>query len=142
MNGLQGHLPELHLGKESVILAYSNYLSCSLPKHGAVQPRFSIALVGNHFAQPTAFPEWIKPVERSPLFCVSNKQAADFVKKFTLLVLLFGGCCLLSLKRTTHCTRDPWTGDRAARRAWHRTIQHQLLFTLTACLLLPLYSTT
>eukprot|EP00971_Amphidinium_carterae_P246433 4894638-Amphidinium_carterae.1 len=60
-NGLEGHLPELHMNPTSTLLVYGNEFSCKLPRHYGVQPTStaSLALIGNHFAQPRHVPTWI-----------------------------------------------------------------------------------
>eukprot|EP00971_Amphidinium_carterae_P074989 1481908-Amphidinium_carterae.1 len=65
-NGLEGHLPVLHMNQTSHLLVYGNEFSCKLPHHYGVQSasNVSLALIGNHFAQPHHVPTWITPVEQ------------------------------------------------------------------------------
>eukprot|EP00971_Amphidinium_carterae_P253558 5034136-Amphidinium_carterae.1 len=80
-NSLEGHMPELRLGKSSAVLLHSNYLSCKVPWNGGVESGFSIALVGNRFKQPSSYPPWITRDEHSTLFCVSQAQGVDMLLK-------------------------------------------------------------
>eukprot|EP00971_Amphidinium_carterae_P245386 4872970-Amphidinium_carterae.1 len=53
-NGLEGHLPDLHMNPTSTLLVYGNAFSCKLPRHYGVKPtsNASLSLIGNHFTQP------------------------------------------------------------------------------------------
>eukprot|EP00971_Amphidinium_carterae_P190490 3780486-Amphidinium_carterae.1 len=55
-NGLEGHLPDLHMNHSSGLLVYGNEFSCKLPDHYGVKltsiAKPSLSLIGNHFAQP------------------------------------------------------------------------------------------
>eukprot|EP00971_Amphidinium_carterae_P257733 5115957-Amphidinium_carterae.1 len=59
-NGLQGHLPDLHIHVGSNLLVHANDFSCKLPMHGGIEPYVSLGLIGNHFTQPGQHPPWIK----------------------------------------------------------------------------------
>eukprot|EP00971_Amphidinium_carterae_P119098 2359417-Amphidinium_carterae.1 len=63
-NGLEGHLPELHITNWSVLFVQANDFSCQLPRHREVTPRASLALIGNHFAKPRQVPAWIATAEQ------------------------------------------------------------------------------
>eukprot|EP00971_Amphidinium_carterae_P082127 1624511-Amphidinium_carterae.1 len=53
-NGLEGHIPELHMNHTSTLLVFGNEFSCKLPRHYGVTltSTASLSLIGNHFAQP------------------------------------------------------------------------------------------
>eukprot|EP00971_Amphidinium_carterae_P230647 4577373-Amphidinium_carterae.1 len=57
-NGLEGHLPDLHMNDTSTLLVYGNELSCKLPLHYGVKltSNASLSLIGNQFAQPRRVP--------------------------------------------------------------------------------------
>eukprot|EP00971_Amphidinium_carterae_P122992 2434615-Amphidinium_carterae.1 len=91
-NHLEGHLPEVHLCNYSDVLVHRNLFSCQLPRHGFVHPKLSIALIGNSFTRPRAFPPWIHPAERGEIFCVANHHSRKLLLTFLLPLLLF---CLI-----------------------------------------------
>eukprot|EP00971_Amphidinium_carterae_P320724 6374737-Amphidinium_carterae.1 len=80
-NALEGYMPELHMKHASTLLVYSNEFSCKLPRHYGVKltskaSQASLALIGNHFAQPRRVPTWIMPAEQpTAMFCRSNQQS-------------------------------------------------------------------
>eukprot|EP00971_Amphidinium_carterae_P232937 4622782-Amphidinium_carterae.1 len=101
-NGLEGHMPVLHITSKSTLLVHANDLSCQLPRHQEVTPQASLALIGNHFTKPRHLPAWITTAERpSDMFCVSNRQGKSFI-----VLLGCGGCifllsAVLQLRRKT-----------------------------------------
>eukprot|EP00971_Amphidinium_carterae_P193885 3847021-Amphidinium_carterae.1 len=71
-NGLEGHLPELHMNQTSTLMVYGNDFSCKLPRHYGVTltSPASLSLIGNHFAHPRHVPTWIMPTEQpADMFC-------------------------------------------------------------------------
>eukprot|EP00971_Amphidinium_carterae_P242346 4811959-Amphidinium_carterae.1 len=152
-NGLEGHLPNVHLSDGSVLFVHANKFSCELPHFRGAQQHTTagLALVGNHFVQPRQLPPWVTAIEQpSDMFCVSNQQSMQLVK-----LLLYGTCFLTAVCIICFSVRHPCTEVEAlqglhqtcdhrrfvrARSAWYETSQHLALFAWTACALLPLYS--
>eukprot|EP00971_Amphidinium_carterae_P034212 673632-Amphidinium_carterae.1 len=139
-NNLEGHLPEVHLSNKSDVLVHRNQFSCQLPRNGFVQPKLSMALIGNSFMLPNAFPPWIHVAERGELFCVA--QGRKLLLTLMLPPVLF--CLVVGLSWTWRSSRHAsqvWYGPgEAARRAWHRTLKLQTMFSLASCVLLFLYN--
>eukprot|EP00971_Amphidinium_carterae_P203707 4042771-Amphidinium_carterae.1 len=113
-NGLQGHLPELHITCNSTLFVHANDLSCHLPTHQEVTPKTCLALIGNHFTKPRHLPAWITTAERpSNMFCVSNRQGKHFI-----MLLVCGGCIfLLSAALLLKPKTLPMSGKLARARA-------------------------
>eukprot|EP00971_Amphidinium_carterae_P146979 2912751-Amphidinium_carterae.1 len=142
-NGLEGHLPDLHMNHTSTILLYGNVFSCKLPRHYGVKlvsispSNASLSLVGNHFAQPRCVPMWIMPTEQpTGMFCTSYRQGTRFI-----MLLFCGGCCFLLAASQVKKKALPMAEDIAcARSAWYQTCQQQNCLVLASCMLLPFYS--
>eukprot|EP00971_Amphidinium_carterae_P128477 2544956-Amphidinium_carterae.1 len=139
-NGLEGHMHELHLMENSTLLVYNNDFSCKLPHHCDVRSdsTSSLALMGNHFAQPRHVPAWIMPAEQpTGMFCVSNHQSKRFIA-----LLCCGGCCfLMAVVQAKKSTNLPMDGRlQRARFAWYETCQKQKRMLLASCVLLPVYN--
>eukprot|EP00971_Amphidinium_carterae_P333923 6468947-Amphidinium_carterae.1 len=135
-NSLEGHLPELHISVESMLLVYANDFSCKLPRHGEVKPSStaSIALIGNHFAHPQHLPAWITTAEQpSDMFCVSNEQGKRSI------VLLTCGVCLLCLAAFKLKRSTPLMLARA-KSAWYEASQQHCCLVVASCCLLPTYN--
>eukprot|EP00971_Amphidinium_carterae_P134215 2659368-Amphidinium_carterae.1 len=94
-----------------------------LPRNEEVNPRsgVSLALIGNHFAQPRQqLPAWITDVERpSDIFCVSNKQGKRFVFFLTCAASLLAVTALTSKTRLRATLI--YARFARARAAWHET---------------------
>eukprot|EP00971_Amphidinium_carterae_P153325 3039732-Amphidinium_carterae.1 len=115
-NGLEGQLPEMRIIQNSVLLVHANDFSCNLPRNREVKPTStaSLALIGNHFAQPRKPPAWITTAEQpSDMFCVSNEQAKRFIMLFVCGACVF---CLmgLTLKSTAHVMLGRFARARSA----------------------------
>eukprot|EP00971_Amphidinium_carterae_P048531 956551-Amphidinium_carterae.1 len=115
-NGLEGQLHKLHVMENSTLLVFNNDFSCKLPHHLGAKPNSmaSLALIGNHFAQPRQVPAWIMPIEQpTDMFCVSNEQSKRFI-----LLLFSGGCffilAAIQLKRKVLPTRGKFARARSA----------------------------
>eukprot|EP00971_Amphidinium_carterae_P032777 645305-Amphidinium_carterae.1 len=123
-NGLQGHLPELHMSDTSTLLLYSNKFSCELPRHYGMKPtsNASLSLIGNHFTQPQSVPTWIMPAEQpTDMFCRSNRQSKQFI-----MLLYCGVCCFVVAAIKLKRKALPMHGAFArARSAWYETCQQQ-----------------
>eukprot|EP00971_Amphidinium_carterae_P174662 3462227-Amphidinium_carterae.1 len=144
-NGLEGYFPELHISPSSVLFVHANDFSCALPRHCEVKPTSiaSLALIGNHFAQPRRhLPAWITSAERpSDMFCLSNKQGEQFVVFLTCAACLFALAALICKIRST-AMGATFTYVRFARErsAWYATSRHTTTFLVTSCVLLVICS--
>eukprot|EP00971_Amphidinium_carterae_P318908 6339317-Amphidinium_carterae.1 len=140
-NGLEGHLPELHMNQTSTLLVYANEFSCKLPRNYGVTltSTASLSLIGNHLARPRRVPTWILPTEQPiDMFCTSNWHGKQFI-----MFLFCGGCCFIlaasQLKRKAWSMHEKFA---RARLEWYETCQQQNRLVLTSCVLLPVYSSS
>eukprot|EP00971_Amphidinium_carterae_P223870 4442217-Amphidinium_carterae.1 len=110
-----------------------------LPHHYGVKSTsvVSLALIGNHFAQPQRVPAWIMPAEQpTQMFCMSNRQSTHFI-----ILLFSGGCCFFLAMSLGKRKNFPMQGVLArGRSAWYETCKQQNCLALVSCVLLPAYS--
>eukprot|EP00971_Amphidinium_carterae_P249153 4945612-Amphidinium_carterae.1 len=140
-NRLEGYLPELQFVPGCDILLHSNLLSCKLPRHGGQRARFAMALVGNHFMEPSgSYPTWIAVDEHSTFFCVSPGQGLGLVVKSIggSILLCLAVCCALQYAPRRYKERDE--GYDVVRKAWDQSFQLQLPFALASAVLLLVYN--
>eukprot|EP00971_Amphidinium_carterae_P074405 1470387-Amphidinium_carterae.2 len=123
-NGLEGHVPELHMNHASTLLLFGDEFSCKLPRHYGVisTSTSSLSLIGNHFAQPRRVPAWIMPTEQpTDMFCISNGQGKRFI-----MLLFCGGCCfVLAAIQLRRKALSMYGAFARARLAWYETCQQQ-----------------
>eukprot|EP00971_Amphidinium_carterae_P335008 6470634-Amphidinium_carterae.1 len=121
-NGLERHMPEMHITANSMLFVHANDFSCQMPRHQDVTPKRSLALIGNHFAKPLRVPAWITTAEQpSDMFCVSEEQCKRFVMTF-----LCGACIFCLATFGFKSTNEVMYGRFArARSAWNETSQLQ-----------------
>eukprot|EP00971_Amphidinium_carterae_P300404 5968781-Amphidinium_carterae.1 len=109
-NGLERHLPALHINQTSTLLLYNNDFSCKLPRHYGAKPTSteSLSLIGNHFTKPRCVPTWIMPAEQpADMFCTSNQQSTRFI-----MLLFCGGCCFVLATFLLKRKALPMCGDQ------------------------------
>eukprot|EP00971_Amphidinium_carterae_P046046 906013-Amphidinium_carterae.1 len=136
-NGLEGHLPEMHITNRSTHFVHANHFSCQLPRHHEVRSYDSLALIGNHFARPRHLPAWITSAEQpADMFLASEGPGKH-------LVMVFLGCacifCLATFQLKS--TNEVMYGRFArAKAAWNKTSHHQSRFLMASCVPALLYN--
>eukprot|EP00971_Amphidinium_carterae_P026075 514153-Amphidinium_carterae.1 len=111
-----------------------------IPQNDFARPKLSLALIGNQYTQPVAFPPWIDTAEQGSFFCVSESDSR------ALALQVLGGVCLLCVaipiaawSRKPLPTARRWH-ESSSWQYWNQTIQRLKSLSIACCVLLPLYS--